>query len=382
MCASIESESKSGVKMIEEITIQNFRCFEDFHITGLKRINLITGDNNVGKTSLLEALWVHSSPSNPNTLIRANLFRVFTGVHFRKLLYEYFHNYDYTREIRFQSILSNKEKRIHSIKAVKRLSSTRIVPSQPYDSSPDNSIDSIPIEKQPESPDIETVERYDLAINLQIIKNEDKVNYNSKLYLTPNGEVKFTPMEISFPTSIYLFSAYNASLDAIPRLSEIIRAKEKKRIVECLKIIEPRLRDLEIGVMGKTTVVYGDIGLDVLIPLQLQGEGIYKLFGLAVAIKTAKNGSVLIDEFATGFHYSRLPKLWQTLIQLSKDANAQIFVATHSKEVVEAAYEVFKENFPDDLLVINLYRKDDSTRAATYDIESLEGALETGMEVR
>jgi AAA15 family ATPase/GTPase len=42
--------------MLENIHIQNFRCFEDFKAEGFERINLIGGKNNSGKTCLLEAL--------------------------------------------------------------------------------------------------------------------------------------------------------------------------------------------------------------------------------------------------------------------------------------------------------------------------------------
>ncbi len=36
--------------------VKNFRGFDDLTIEGLRRINLIAGKNNVGKTALLEAL--------------------------------------------------------------------------------------------------------------------------------------------------------------------------------------------------------------------------------------------------------------------------------------------------------------------------------------
>ncbi len=42
--------------MLENIHIQNFRCFEDFKVEGFERINLIGGKNNSGKTCLLEAI--------------------------------------------------------------------------------------------------------------------------------------------------------------------------------------------------------------------------------------------------------------------------------------------------------------------------------------
>jgi AAA15 family ATPase/GTPase len=42
--------------MIEKISIKNFRCFGNTTIEGFKRINLIGGLNNSGKTALLEAI--------------------------------------------------------------------------------------------------------------------------------------------------------------------------------------------------------------------------------------------------------------------------------------------------------------------------------------
>lgn len=44
--------------MLRDLTIQNYRCFKDFHIDGLARVNLIVGMNNSGKTSLLEAIYL------------------------------------------------------------------------------------------------------------------------------------------------------------------------------------------------------------------------------------------------------------------------------------------------------------------------------------
>ena len=45
--------------MYRSFSIKNFRCFDELTVEGMGRINLIAGKNNVGKTALLEALWVH-----------------------------------------------------------------------------------------------------------------------------------------------------------------------------------------------------------------------------------------------------------------------------------------------------------------------------------
>ena len=44
--------------MLENIEIVDYKCFKDFKLDGLSRINIISGGNNVGKTALLEALFI------------------------------------------------------------------------------------------------------------------------------------------------------------------------------------------------------------------------------------------------------------------------------------------------------------------------------------
>ncbi|WP_083786910.1 AAA family ATPase [Gloeothece verrucosa] len=47
--------------MLQDIEIENFRCFEKTRISGFTRVNLIGGKNNSGKTALLEALLLEHS---------------------------------------------------------------------------------------------------------------------------------------------------------------------------------------------------------------------------------------------------------------------------------------------------------------------------------
>jgi predicted ATP-dependent endonuclease of OLD family len=52
-------------RFIQDITIRNFKCFEELKIEGCGQLNLILGDNNVGKTSVLEALLVDEDAQKP-----------------------------------------------------------------------------------------------------------------------------------------------------------------------------------------------------------------------------------------------------------------------------------------------------------------------------
>jgi AAA15 family ATPase/GTPase len=60
--------------MIDSISIENFRCFDKLKIKGFKNINLIGGQNNSGKTALLEALLLAFSPS-PSSIDTLRQFR-------------------------------------------------------------------------------------------------------------------------------------------------------------------------------------------------------------------------------------------------------------------------------------------------------------------
>ena len=44
--------------MYQKFTADNYRCFKSLVVDPLERFNLIAGENNVGKTSLLEALFI------------------------------------------------------------------------------------------------------------------------------------------------------------------------------------------------------------------------------------------------------------------------------------------------------------------------------------
>jgi AAA15 family ATPase/GTPase len=55
-----------GPSVYERFEVEGFRCFENLKLRDLARINLIAGVNNVGKTALLEAIFIDSGWRNPS----------------------------------------------------------------------------------------------------------------------------------------------------------------------------------------------------------------------------------------------------------------------------------------------------------------------------
>lgn len=51
-------ENKKPKLLLDSLEIKGYRCFEHLTIKKLGRVNLIVGKNSVGKTALLESLWI------------------------------------------------------------------------------------------------------------------------------------------------------------------------------------------------------------------------------------------------------------------------------------------------------------------------------------
>ncbi len=47
--------------MLPDFSVSNFRCFRELTVDRLSRVNLIVGKNNVGKTALLESLFLYGT---------------------------------------------------------------------------------------------------------------------------------------------------------------------------------------------------------------------------------------------------------------------------------------------------------------------------------
>jgi AAA15 family ATPase/GTPase len=96
---------------LTDIEIKQFKSFTDFKASGFKRVNLIGGKNNIGKTAFMEACYINVCSKNINTLItslidtkfsRENLNFIHKNIDYQKLL-------DTTRSYAAQSNLSNTE---------------------------------------------------------------------------------------------------------------------------------------------------------------------------------------------------------------------------------------------------------------------------------
>ena len=356
--------------MYKSFKIKNFRCFKELAITSFKRVNLIAGLNNVGKTALLEALFLHCGATNPDLTFKINAFR---GIEKIKVeigtwaevgaWHWLFWHFDTSKEIELEGEDSWRRQSLLRIK----LSRGGKILLDDFNTSKE-----IPLSSE---------------ISTQMLTFEFQRGISGRESYSMFIDQKGIRIEPSPPPLPFL-AIFLAARTRIPpqedaeRYGELDALGQQERLLEVLKIIEPRLSRLSVVVSGGVPIIHGDIGLGRLVPLPIMGEGMARLCSLVLAIAKARKGVVLIDEIENGLHHSIIDKVWKAIAKAAEEFDTQIFATTHSLECIVAAHKAFEESDVYDFQLYRLERINDTINVISYDQEDLATAIEEGFEVR
>jgi AAA15 family ATPase/GTPase len=361
--------------MIRSLTIKDYRCFTSLTIEPLERVNLIAGRNNIGKTSLLEALWIHHGYFNPELGVKASRRRGIT-IERHELMWDLFREFDPARAIEISGQNDDGQDRSLSITFRERLTSS-----------------------QPLHADVDTGEHGQLRETIGAYSRESSEHTGAEVLFTYTVGSQETVQARAFvegntlryerlpgtkvPGGIFLSSMAPESGEVLARrLSDVAVAKEQEKIIDVLRIVEPNLRDLTLQYRGNTPVIYGDVGAQRLMPLALMGEGAMHLLRIALGAAAVKGGVLLIDEIENGLHYSVLEKVWHAVANLARQYHVQVFATTHSHECIQSAHDAFQEREAYDFRLHRLERAHGAIGSVAYDQQALDIALEEGWEVR
>lgn len=358
--------------MITDVLIRNFKCFKSLTVPELGRITLISGRNNVGKTALLEALFLFLDMRNPGMTIRQYGWRGIEQVTLTvEAMWEpIFRNYSMDAEILISLTINGNHEQTNI-----RLNREFVPPP--------------PTTVQTEERQIPTDEEFPtLAVDIEYTnKSGEKIilhhfpdpNNNNR----PTVISKEKPSKISLPFSSFFASKKHIQAKEIAeQFSNLAQQDRENEAVVFLKIIEPRLENLKIIKEGAISAVHGKLnGIPRTIPINFMGEGMEKLLSLIVAIAHSPNRIIFLDEIENGLHYSILPKVWEALGKALRKYDCQLITTTHSRECIQAAYEGLSE-MPEDLRYIRLHRKGEDISAKLSNYEMIGTAIRTNMEVR
>ncbi len=362
--------------MYESFTIKNFRCFNDITVDQLERVNLIAGKNNVGKTALLEALWLYHGYQNPALGVRIDAFRGLDIPRKDDFMRNLFSEFDTNKKIELSAADQEAQKSSLSIRIQERTTSLVSLRNRKKEERNGEDLSAAEIVHQ------ETTEPIGSEALYEFTDVSGKTVRAKAFFEGDNIQIE-QPSGIKKSSGIFLAARapHNYAVLA-ERLSNLAVEKKEDIIVNVLKIIEPRLLALRVQHRGGVPLIYGDIGAERLIPFPLMGDGMSRLLGVALAMTDAQDGILLIDEIENGLHHSVMSELWTSIADLAHRYNVQIFATTHSIECILAAYEAFKSREPYDFSLHRLEQIKGEIRAVKYDKEILKAAIETNLEVR
>ncbi|MBL7645497.1 MAG: AAA family ATPase [Candidatus Hydrogenedentes bacterium] len=369
---------------LNTLDIKNYRSLENVHVEKLGRLNLITGRNNVGKSSLLEAVRLWASRTDANALLDII-------------------------EARDESLLPDNEikpERDERQGDNSLLGCLCLFAGYPTIDLVRDRIEIVGngatlsisiIEKEMEQENLPGLQQQldslftrTKVLELSFDSPQKSVYlslpaYYSRYRRQRFREPRFREKQVNIPC----VSLGSSTLDSIESFStaslwdNIALTDKEEFVLRGLKLIEPRIDRINFiqgGRLGRFPVIRVS-GIDRPIPLHGLGDGVTRIFEIMLALVNAENGFLLIDEFENGLHYSVQAMAWETVLELATILNIQVFATSHSNDCVEA-FEVVSENAADEMVLIRLTRGDEGVRAETLSSSKLSRRLELGREVR
>ncbi len=354
----------AGYQMIHSIEIKNFKGFKNFKVDHCNRVNVIVGDNGVGKTALLEAIFLALS-ATPEKAIVLRQWRGLDGAFggapqtIEDALYgDLFSAADTQAPV--EIILNGDGAETRSLKISKGQSETRI-----------------PVggngTREAEVTSSTIFEWTDF-------KGDKKV---SRTKISSAG-IQFEHSGVG-KSDCYFFPAAAPvpSIEAAARFSALSTAGQTGDLIRSFKSIFSWLDDLSIETIGALPAVHASVrGFKRKIPLTAVSGAINRIVAIAVAIAHQKNGVVLVDEVENGVYYSRQASMIRLLLETARQNDCQLFLSSHSGEWLSSLTSAAGKDVGD----ISLWRlehdKNWNVEMFQFGGQSLKAGIAQGVEVR
>ncbi len=374
--------------------VKNFKKFNHLILDDIGQFNLITGDNNVGKTCLLEALLADENIDKLIENIHHSLCKRSIHIHpqnikSREPIFPQLNYFDYlkseqNKKISFRfNTLANKYYYELEDKIIEELNESDFEKEQKHNYN---------------------IGRPNLWIKIFLneIFEELQVMYLDDFKTKfDHGYIPFINKNAGFSTDINHYFAETVGLEEGEGLKilnfskfelnskfKVLSAEDEQIFIENLSLF---FNDIEFVRIKKFTE-RGDEILSIklkryndYVPITQFGDGTQDFIRYILEIPKCKNKKLMIDEIASGIHFSKLKGMWKVIFTIAKKNNVQIFATTHSKEHIQEFVNAANEmkELMNDIRLIELeeFENDDKqiiSKAETKRLERIELGLEVG----
>jgi predicted ATPase len=359
--------------MFTSIQIQNFRSLRSVSVSKLRRLNIVTGRNAGGKTSLLEALFLNAGGANAGLLFSINNFRGDLVIHQEtdRVFSTCFADMDFHKSV----VISVSERRQHRDKSrVLTLTGQTSTKVQPGQSRPETFLSGIQVGFAGPSGKATASAEVDFSYDPNITPGSP-----------PKAPVRFSGGDGKDLVFAQFLSPYirDAYQDTYNQLTAVIKQKGIDSILEVIGLIQAKVKNLvALSEVGQP-MIYVDTGGPRLLPASVLGAGFIHILKLSLAMSQIDRGILIIDELEDGLHYRTFPKVLAAIIDfLVTRTDAQVFLATHSAELIDAALQVAAEKKFKDYCLLNLVASDLGPQARYFGSDEIAFAKDLDAELR
>lgn len=364
--------------MISELSVRNYRGFQDFSLRRCSAVNLFVGKNNTGKSSLLEALYLYACRMDVEVLqsIAVRRGEVIEDPRGREVFsvdLSHFFNGHRIKNSRAPSISSSGVSYAVKVDDAETIASDiellRFDEPAPSVRQPLHSL-KIVESRNGADKDIQEVTVFEQGGVSATRRNYNAVAARRKYhFLAPDSLDNYT----------------------LARLwNNILVSREEDSIVRALQILDDKVTSVAFlsgdpysgRFVSKSAMgfVVGMEGVARRIPLGSLGDGMKRLMAIAAALSCAKNGAVFIDEIDSGLHYSAMRDLWRLVLRTAGSNNVQVFASTHSLDCIRGLSVLTEEALYRDF---SLYSVNSADRQAVhYSAEEIPRIIRNEIEVR
>jgi AAA15 family ATPase/GTPase len=331
MAENQENKKENKEHFIKEIEIKDFKCFKEFKADGFKRVNLIGGKNNVGKTAFMEACYINAHSNDINSIYTAII-----NIKFKRNTLEILQSnvtLDLAKKLFENSIYYNTKSNINKV-IFKTLNNNGI-------------------------------KEYEFNIN----NKKTKININDFSYILSHiKNIKFLDR----------FGYDNKDLSKI-FIETQIKEKEEE-LYSYLNKFDSNIEKFKIFDNSPECKIKDRNKYQ---ELNEFGDGLKHYISIICSLYACEDGYLFIDEIDNGIHNTQLDELWNIILTISEEQNVQVFATTHSKECIESFERVSEERKEQDVTYTKLTKLDDgSIFAGVRDFELLQSSLSQHHEVR
>lgn len=364
-----------GTHLITNLCLHGYRLFEDFEVAGLGRVNLITGKNNTGKTTLLEALQLLTSDGAAEVV--AGILRLreeltangtagagadarftaaaglFTGV-------ARANGEGPSARLAADGPGLELEMRLVLISAVAGQDGSRQVLEGPLPTL---------------LPDAELLYENEPAL---AFGKPDQPRY---LPITGLADAMRPARKRPAGRPCEYVAPDGAVADRLPDMWERVElSTAKDSVVAALKVVEPSITNASVGASTRIAKVSSSL-FSRPVPMRVLGDGVRQVFSVALALVNAAGGWLLIDEFENGLHHSVQADVWRAIFKLARDLDVQVFATTHSWDAVKSFAEAAAES-PEEGVLVRLTAHEGRIVPTVFDENDLGIIAEDRLEVR